>query len=276
MNWREEQQRFWQWVTRPQDLRDSTEDIDRLFAEHTALSQTDALGIYNNAYHQRLINISSELYPLLYRTLGDDAYTTLWLAYLQEHPPRPGSMNLLGTQLHDFASEHSHYGKLPALLDIIALETAFIDCFDRIDEDAFTLQQLQELPQDQWPSMRWQAKQDWVLINSAFDLESYYRKLQAHFANNEAEPGSAPFGVERLPQAADYLVRRQNQRMHFQKITPAMGLFLSAVQRGDNFAQICEALAEKWPELSTPELSLGLLLQAIEWQLLTSAPIQAA
>jgi len=276
MSWREEQEHFWQWVTRPQDLRDSSEAIDQLFAEHTALSRTDALNIYNNAYHQRLVHISSQLYPLVYRTLGDDAYTALWLAYLQEHPPRPGSMNLLGAHLHDFVSKHSHYGKLPALLDIIALETAFIDCFDRPDEHAFTLRQLQLLPQEQWPGMRWQPKQDWVLINSTFDLENYYQQLQAHFADGTAEPGSAPFGVSPLAEAADYLVRRQTQNMHFQKITPAMGLFLRAVQQNDSFAQICEKLADHWPDKPIPELSLGLLLQAIEWQLLSSQSAQAA
>ena len=270
MNWREEQEQFWRWITRPDFPDDQTEAIESTFAPHTGLSRSQALNIYNNAYHQRMISISSQLYPMVYRTLGEQAYAALWLSYMQEHPPRPGSVNQLGHELHGFVSRHPQYGKLPALLDIIALETAFIDCFDRADEPAYTLTQLRRVPPDQWPSLRWRAKHDWVLIDSNFDLEDYYRRLSEWFADESAQPGSAPFGVAALDSTATYLVRRQNQGMHFQKITPAMAGFLRGIEHGETFATLCEQLAGQWPGKDIPQMSLALLMQAIDWELLHS------
>ncbi len=270
MNWREEQEQFWRWITQPEFPEDQREAIDGIFAPHTGLSRSQALNIYNNAYHQRMISISSQLYPMVYRTLGEQAYAALWLAYMQAHPPRPGSVNQLGRELHDFASQHPHYGKLPALLDIIALETAFIDCFDRADEPAYSLAQLRQVPAGQWPLLSWRAKHDWVLIDSDFDLEDYYRRLGEWFADESAQPGSAPFGVAPLDKAATYLVRRQDQRMHFQKITPAMAQMLRGIVRGECFATLCELLAEQWPDRDIPQMSLALLMQAIDWELLHS------
>ena len=273
MRWEDEQQAFWDWITKPQDLRDSSEDISRMFSPHRGLSQVEALGIYNNAYHQRLINISAELYPILYHTLGDEVYTRLWLEYLAQHPPRPGPMSLLGENLHDFASRHSQFGGLPAMLDIIELETLLIALFDRADQTVFTLADLQQLPADQWPTARWQVRDDWALLHSEFDLEKYWAAMQKFLASDQVQPGDVPFGVERasreaLAEGNFYLVRRVQHRMQFQRINAHMHCLLEMLRDGKDFASICAGLAERFPEQDIPTLSLNLLLKAIELELL--------
>lgn len=285
MRWEDEQQAFWDWITKPQDLRDSADDINQLFAPHRELSQVEALAIYNNAYHQRLINISSGLYPILYHTLGDAVYTRLWLEYLAEHPPRPGPMGLLGENLLAFASQHAHFGKLPAMLDIIELETLLIALFDRTDQDAYTRTDLQQLPAEQWPAAHWQVRDDWALMRSDFDLEAYWAAMQRYLASDGAKPGEvpqpgesprpgeAPFGVDRASQAAlatgnFYLVRRVRHRMQFQRINAQMHCFLSALRGGDNFADICAGLDQQFPDQDIPTLSLSLLLKSIDLELL--------
>lgn len=273
MRWEDEQQAFWDWITKPQDLRDSSDDISHMFAPHRELSQVEALGIYNNAYHQRLINISAELYPILYHTLGEAVYTRLWLAYLAAHPPRPGPMSLLGDNLHAFASQHPQFGKLPAMLDIIKLETLLIALFDRADQHAFTLADLQQLTAAQWPTAHWQVRDDWALMQSGFDLEAYWAAMQRYLASAQAQPGEAPFGVARasrqaLAQGNFYLVRRVQHRMQFQRINAHMHCFLSTLREGHTFADICSRLAQQFPDQDIPTLSLNLLLKSIELELL--------
>lgn len=273
MRWEDEQQAFWDWITKPQDLRDNDEDINRMFAPHRELSQVEALGIYNNAYHQRLINISAELYPILYHTLGEAVYTRLWLEYLAQHPPRPGPMSLLGEHLHDFASRHAQFGKLPAMLDIIELESLLIALFDRADQIVFTLADLQQLPAGQWPSARWPVRDDWAVMRSEFDLEKYWAAMQQWLASDHAQPGEVPFGVERVSRevlAAGnfYLVRRVQHRMQFQRINAHMHCFLSALREGNSFADICAGLADRFPDQDIPALGLTLLLKAIDLELL--------
>lgn len=269
MSWREEQEQFWQWITRPQDLQQQSEAIDALFAAHRQLERSAALNIYNNAYHQRLIGIARELYPLLYRTLGDAPWQALWLAYLQAHPPRPGAMARLSENLLDFLHADPQYSRLPALLDIAELETRFIELFDRADEAPCSLSDLQALPEQDWPGMRWQPKQDWALISSRFDLQDYWQRMQDFFSDDSVPAGSAPFGPTPLPEPVNYLIRRHQMQMHFQPLTATMAGFLRGIQQGLNFAQLCDQLAETHPEEQVPALSLQLLLQAIDWELLS-------
>jgi hypothetical protein len=280
MNWQQEQQAFWDLITKAHDLRDNTGKIDALMAPHRALSTVEAIGIYNNAYHQRLIQISAELYPILYHTLGQDVYTRLWLEYIAEHPPRPGPMSTLGEQLLTFTRNHEQFGKLPALLDIIELESLLISLFDKADEIPYTLEMLQRMPAESWPLARWQAKQDWALLQSRFDLEKYWADMQLHLAKEDAVPGETGVAVPLAepdsagsPATACLLVRRVDHRMQFQRVNQAMALFLQGIQAGDNFAQLCETLAGAFPDQDIPALSLQLLLKTIELQLLSaSAP----
>lgn len=278
MNWQQEQQAFWDLITQPRDLRDSEELIDSLMAPHRELSAVAALAIYNNAYHQRLIQISAELYPVLHHTLGQDVYTRLWLEYIAQHPPRPGPMGLLGENLLAFTRAHSEFGRLPALLDIIALESLLIELFDKADEMSYTLGMLQQLPSAAWPTARWRAKQDWALLYSRFDLEKYWADMQQHRAQPDAVPGETSFAADVLQAGeACLLVRRQGHRMQFQRINPPMALFLEGIQAGKQFALLCEDLDElltrDQPAGSEPDvaaISLQLLLKAIELELLAA------
>jgi hypothetical protein len=272
MNWQQEQQAFWELITQPQDLREHANIIEQMFSAHVALSRVEALAIYNNAYHQRLIQISSELFPVLYHTLGLEVYTRLWLDYLAGHKPRPGPMSLLGEHLHEFAAQHKQFGKLPALLDIIKLESLLISLFDRADETAYTLAVLQLLRPEQWAHKKWKPKQDWALLQSLFDLEDYWAKMQTFLAQQDPKPGETSFAVQPVTdkQATWYLIRRVNHRMQFQRVNNDMATFLQCLQASEDFAGICEQLAREHPHEDVPALSLKLLLKAIELELIVA------
>lgn len=277
MTWEEEQARFWDWINHPQDLGEDADAIATLMAPHSHISQAEALSIYNNAYHQRLVEVSSALFPVLFNTLGRDLYTQLWLAYMGAHPPRNGPIHRIGEHLPEFVRHHPSFAPLPAVADIAQLETLLGQLFDRVDETPYTLSELQTLPQDDWPAMRWLAGQDWALMSSRFDLESYWQKMQA-YRQAGGEPGETDFAIEPLNPLPDsslpnYLVFRQNHGMQFQRIRPEFAVFLQSVREGSPFAEICQQLAEHFPDQEIPSLSLRLLLRAIELQLLrTGAP----
>lgn len=280
MKWEDEQARFWQWITRPQDLAQSAADISDLLAPHSHLSQAEALSIYNNAYHQRLVDVSSAIFPILYNTLGKDLYTQLWIGYMGKFPPRNGPIHKVGNALRDYLREHEQFRDLPAVADIVQLESLLTALFDKVDEGPYTLTMLQALPEQDWPLMRWQAKQDVALASTRFDLEAYWRLMQ-DFIEQEGEPGATEFGITLLAPPPDtrfpnLLVYRRQHRMQFQRLAPELGLFLTGIKRGDNFAAICESLAQEFPNQDIPALSLGLLLKAIDMELLAGVPHSSA
>jgi hypothetical protein len=276
MNWREQQQQFWDWITRPQDLRESSAAIDELFAPHTGLSKVEALAIYNNAFHQRLIQIASEMYPVLYNTLGQDVFTQLWLGYLGTNLPRPGAMSNMTDKLLDYVLAHEEFSALPALHDIVRVETLMIELFDRADEPIWNIAQLQALPADDWAAMVWQPRHDWALLSSHFNLQHYWQQMHAYI-ESDAEAGGASFGVaaadpENSSFELQYLLRRHQHRMQFQSISEALAAFLQAIQDGLCFADICTRLAAQFPTEDIPQLSLSLLLKTIELELLHAEP----
>lgn len=274
MNWRDQQQQFWDWITRPQDLHDSSAAIDELFAPHTGLSKVEALAIYNNAFHQRLIQTASEMYPVLYNTLGQDVFTSLWLGYLSTNLPRPGAMSNMTDKLLDYVLADEQFGVLPALHDIVRVETLMIELFDRADEPIWDIEELQALPPDDWAAMVWQPRHDWALLSSRFDLQLYWQQMHTHIETG-AEAGSASFGVSPAdPNISEihYLLRRHQHRMQFQSIDKTLAVFLQAIQDGLCFANICTHLAEQYPNEDIPQLSLALLLKTIDLELLHAEP----
>ncbi len=274
MNWDQEQAQFWDWISHPRDLNEDTKNIESMLAPHSRLSQAEALSIYNNAYHQRLVEVSSALFPILFNTLGRELYTQLWIGYMGRYPPRNGPIHRIGESLLVYVRAHEQFRDLPAVADIVELESLLITLFDKVDEIPYTLTDLQSLPQEDWPTTRWQAKQDWALMCSRFDLEDYWRKMQ-EFMGSGAEPGSAEFGLQRTTSAwaeglPNQLVYRKQHRMQFQSISPELAVFLTAVQNGENFADICSKLAVEFPAQETPSLSLNLLLKTLELELLSA------
>jgi hypothetical protein len=268
MSWRDEQRWFWEQIRRREPPGGSEEQLALHLAGRSRISRRTALNIYHNAYHQRLLHFAGELYPVMHRTLDTATFNRLWLDYFRKHPPAPGPVSDIGRALPDFLDTDPHYHRLPALLDIAILENHFITLFEAPDERSMTRNQLQALPPDQWPSTRWPARQDWALMRSAFDLPGYWEKLRAHFSDPEQSPGSAPFGVDRLDSPQWFLIHRQQQTMQLRRLTGPMAVFLQDITSGNDFAAQCQHLSEQYPDRDIPSLSLALLLQAIDWELL--------
>lgn len=303
MNWQEEQAAFWRWIvasshpSKSEERMDSdkrmgideaavageTQTIDRLkavdklMAPHPQLSSQDALGIYQNAYWGRLLQTAAELYPITYYTLGEAAHQQLWVAYLSTHPPKPGPMSQLGKDLPQYCEQHAPYRDLPALLELVALETRLVELFECADQSRYTRQDLQNNSPEQWATMSWVTTEDWTVMPVHFDLATYWLKMQSYREQDGATPGAADFAVPRFEdnQPHSLLIRRQHHKMHFQQISSTFAEFIAGIKRGDNFAKLCDTLSQHYPAEAVPAKSLNYLLQAIDLELLHQQRIKA-
>ena len=70
--------------------------LEKVITRARALSAADRLAIYANAYHTRLLECLGEVFPMLKRTFGDEAFDSFAFGYLQEYPPRSYTLNELG------------------------------------------------------------------------------------------------------------------------------------------------------------------------------------
>jgi hypothetical protein len=69
------------------------------------LTSIERLSIYQNAYFARLIECMRSIYPMLRRTIGDDAFDALAVGYLQTCPSRSYTLDRLGDEFPQFLDQ---------------------------------------------------------------------------------------------------------------------------------------------------------------------------
>src|SRR5260370_12701840 len=79
--------------------------LEKVITRSRALTAAERLAIYANAYHTRLLECLGEVFPMLKRTLGDEAFDGFAFGYLQEYPSRSHTLNELGRQFARYLQE---------------------------------------------------------------------------------------------------------------------------------------------------------------------------
>src|SRR6266446_8313990 len=150
--------------------------LEKVITRSRALSAAERLAIYANAYHTRLLECLGEVYPMLKRTLGAEAFDGFAFGYLQEYPSRSYTLNELGRHFPRYLQETrpttdnaesesasaDSADNQPALaedwpdflIDLAQLEWAIYDVFDGVGVEGQPLLQADELlniPAERWP-----------------------------------------------------------------------------------------------------------------------------
>src|SRR5579864_7471641 len=79
--------------------------LERVITRSRALTAAERLAIYANAYLTRLLECLGEVFPMLKRTLGDEAFDDFAFGYLQDYPSRSYTLNELGRHFPRFLEE---------------------------------------------------------------------------------------------------------------------------------------------------------------------------
>jgi hypothetical protein len=114
------------------------------------LTSTERLAIYHRQYWYRLLDSFCEDFPGLCAILGERAFERLARAYLTQCPSESFTLRNLGSRLESWLTEHPEFaGKHLALaLDMIRLEWAHIEAFDKAARKPLSPEDLLELGPD--------------------------------------------------------------------------------------------------------------------------------
>src|SRR6266436_3375706 len=155
--------------------------LEKVITRSRALSAAERLAIYANAYHTRLLECLAEVYPMLKRTVGEEAFDGFAFGYLQEFPSRSYTLNELGRHFPHYLQETrpttdngesesasaDSADNQPALaedwpdflIDLAQLEWAIYDVFDGVGVEGQPLLragQLSGIPPQSWPQFQLQ------------------------------------------------------------------------------------------------------------------------
>ena len=234
--------------------------LEKVITRSRALSAAERLAIYANAYHTRLLECLGEVYPMLKRTLGEEAFDGFAFGYLQEYPSRSYTLNELGRHFPRYLEEtrptadsaepqsgptDSANNKLALvedwpdfLIDLVQLEWAIYDVFDGVGVEGRALlraDQLSGIPPERWPQVQLEPVPCLQLLATRFPVNDYYTALRKA---NDDEAIAVPSSCESFVALTrrQFIVRRYNlSRTEFE--------LLQAIKNGQSLGQAVEHAA---------------------------------
>lgn len=232
-------------------------ELEKVITRSKALTAGERLAIYANAYHTRLLECLGEVFPMLKRTLGEEAFDGLAFGYLQKYPSQSYTLNELGRHFPGFLEETkpvpgSELDSVDSsdddeesiglsddwpdfMIDLARLEWVIYEVFDGEGVEGKVLLQTDQLlgiPQDQLPFIRLQTVPCLRLLATRFPVNDFFTELRKLPDGEMADiPGATESYVAIT--RCDYVVRRYNlSRTEFE--------LLKAIQEGEPFGNAIE------------------------------------
>jgi hypothetical protein len=232
----------------------SLEDIQAAFKRHLQLKDNDIvnhivdtdrlagserLAIYGNAYYARLIEALEQDYEALHTLLGDDQFTRLCESYIGAYPSRRPSLRFFGAHMSDYLSSHEPYNRHPYLQEMAILEWMLIEAFDATDAPVVSEGDAAVIPPERWPALK-------LILHPSVRWFNYHWNIlpvwKAATENNDIPE------LVRLDSKAWCVVWRHNLMTRYRSLDTDEVVVMKAVQGGENFAGLCEQLAEQGTE----------------------------
>ena len=255
--------------------------LEKVITRSPALSAAERLAIYAHAYHARLLDCLGEVYPILKRTLGDEAFEGFAFGYLQDYPSRSYTLNELGRHFPRYLEEtrpeadaadsgcsaaDSDEGETSLardwpdfLIDLARLEWAIYDVFDGPGVEGQPLLQFDQLsgiPPERWGEVRLQPVPCLRLLVTRFPVNDYYTAVRKADHNQTVaipSPGESFVALTRR----QFVVRRYNfSRTEFE--------LLQAIQGGQALEQAVQHAASI-ADSDTEEFTSNLKLWFRNW-----------
>ncbi len=231
--------------------------MEQVITRSRALTAAQRLTVYADAYYSRLLECLGEVYPILKRVLGEEAFDSLGFGYLQSFPSKSYTLNELGRffagyleetrprdsqgAVDDPASESQLTDEWPALvIDLARLEWAIYEVFDGPGTEGCPLlqtEQLEAVPPEQWAALKLRPAVCLRLLSTRFPVNEFYTAVRrAPEGQQVAVPGPAASFVA--------LTRRDNVVRRHPLSESQFGL-LSAILQGRPLAEAIESIASR-------------------------------
>ena len=215
------------------------------------------LHIYHHAYRMRLLDTLRDSYGHTLLYLGDGAFNSAALAYIESHGSTLPSLRWYGADFPAFL--HMQLAEEPEVAELARLDWTLRHAFDGPDATPLTLNDMAALAPAAWASV------GFVLHPTTVRLQLHFNTLALWQAVNQEQdaPPATP-----LAQAGELLVWRRGHQPHFRSLSALEATALAQLQAGASFAQMCGTLAETFPDQATAAEAGVLLRRWVEEELL--------
>jgi hypothetical protein len=238
------------------------DELERVIRRSKNLTAAERLSVYANAYYARLLDCLGESFPVLKRTVGEEAFGDLAFAYLQDYPSRSYTLALLADAFPRYLEETrpdrdnvQDTGEVDwpdLLVDLAKLECAIGKVFDGpgVENSALLAEaELRSVSAERWPEARLVPVVCLKLLRFRYPINAYYTAVR-----RAEEDVDVP-----LPEAGEQFValtRKQFIVRRYELSQPQFTL-LGALQGGATIGESIERVA-KVTDMGTQSLAESL------------------
>ncbi|MBI4558688.1 MAG: putative DNA-binding domain-containing protein [Candidatus Hydrogenedentes bacterium] len=214
--------------------------LEQMVTRSEKLSARARLSIYANAYYARLLECLGDSYPVLKRTLGEEAFNAFAFGYLQKYPSRSYTLGKLGERFPEYLAEtRPDIDKATSsviqgtvswpdfLIDLARLERTIAEVFDGpgIEKTAvLSTEQLGGITPDKWMVVRLRTVPCLRLLAVQYPLNEYYSAVRQS-PDESTIPLPTPAESHIAVTRRDYIVRRHD-------LSHSQYLILNALKEG--------------------------------------------
>lgn len=214
-------------------LADDQRIVEHVIGTKKASSEL-RLGIYDNAYRERLIEALANDYEILEKLLGEDNFRLMCTAYIEKYPSTYYSLRWFGNNFSKFLGYSSDKGHHDWEAELAQLEWQFIEAFDSENIDSISEADAAAISPESWPTL------SMVFHPSVKLLNLWWNTLDLWKAAKDDKQPPQPI---RLPQQSHCLMWRDQLMTQYRSLEADEAVVLSAALAGDNFSEICSALS---------------------------------
>jgi len=213
-------------------------DVDWIKTSIHALSSSDRLYIYHNAYRFRLVDVLFDTFEHTAIYLGSDWFKKVAFSYVQSHHSNSPNIGRYGKEFPNFLAKQF-------VDDLEVSEIALMDwklrrAFDGFDSSVMMPDSLPLLASENSGCLHFK------FVPTLSITPQYFNTLDIWHAIDEDR---APPTAERLAQPVDILIWRKGHSPHFRSLAPIESAAISAVYSGDSLDTIGTKLGDEFPDV---------------------------
>ena len=215
-------------------ILDGSDDVLALIADGAHENRDILLGVYRNAYVQRLAEVLASDHEHLKSYLGDEAFDDMARSYIAAHPSHHPNARWFGRELPAFLSTARPYSEHAQVGELAVIEDALNDAFDAPDAPILGLGDLAGVEADDWPDLVFTphpSARRLMLATNALDIWTALSQ------------GEAPPEPVMLATRQAVIVWRGAENPMLRALAPDEDMMWCEAAKGTRFASLCELLA---------------------------------
>lgn len=209
--------------------------FDEVSLQEKGLPHELSIGIYANAYRERLHEALRSNYEALLELLGDTDFAEMAYAFTAAFPPQTASIRWFGDLLPEYLRATEPYCSCPAIAELARFEWALRHTIDAEDAERIDANFLQTLSTEQWALLRCDLHSSLTILHFNWNAPQVWRALD----KGEEPPSPTSF------KSYWFVYRGSDLTSEWRSADAYEAEAIQLWARGETFSAICALLAEK-------------------------------